>query len=45
MQIKQKLEYPFWKTPHFFVKLLISIKLLKTGILTILIENKIFNKK
>ena len=46
MQIKQKLEYPFWKTPHFFCKsLLISIKLLKTGILTILIDNKIFNKK
>ncbi len=46
MQIKQKLEYPFWKTPHFFcISLLISIKLLKTGILTILIENKIFNRK
>ncbi len=46
MHIKQRLEYPFWKTPHFFTKsLFISIKLLKTGILTILIGNKIFNKK
>ena len=46
MQIKQRLEYPLWKTAYFFFKsFIIFFKLLKTGILTQLIENKIFNQR
>ena len=46
MQIKQKLEYPLWKIPYFFIKsLIIFIKIIRTGILTLLIENKYFNKQ
>lgn len=46
MQIKRKLEYPLWKIPYFLIKSLsISIKVIRTGILVILIENKYFNKQ
>ena len=46
MQIQQKLEYPLWKIPYFFIKsLLIFIKIIRTGILTLLIENKYFNRQ
>ena len=46
MLIKQKLEYPLWKIPYFLIKsLLIFIKIIRTGILTLLIENKYFNKQ
>ena len=46
MQIKRKLEYPLWKIPYFLIKTLsISVKVIRTGILVILIENKYFNKQ
>ncbi len=46
MLIQQKLEYPLWKIPYFLIKsLLILIKVIRTGILTPLIENKFFNKQ
>ena len=46
MLIKQKLEYPIWKIPYFFIKsLIIFIQIIRTGILTLLIENKYFNKQ
>ena len=46
MHIKQKLEYPIWKVPYFFIKSLVMfIKVIRTGILTLIIENKYFNKK
>ena len=46
MLIQQKLEYPLWKIPYFLIKsLLIFIKVIRTGILTPLIENKFFNKQ
>ncbi len=46
MEIKQRLQYPLWKSPYFFIKsLIIIVKLLKTGIFTFLIENKIFNHR
>ena len=46
MQVKCKLEYPLWKVPFFLIKsLFISIQVIRTGILSILIENKYFNKQ
>jgi len=46
MQIKRKLEYPLWKIPYFLIKsLLVLIKVIRTGILSLLIENKYFNKQ
>ena len=46
MQIKRKLEYPLWKVPFFLIKsLFISIQIIRTGILSLLIENKYFNKQ
>jgi len=46
MRIQRKLEYPSWKIPYFIIKsLLISIKLIRTGILFLLIENKYFSKQ
>ena len=46
MCIQRKLEYPSWKIPYFLIKsLLISIKLIRTGILFLLIENKYFSKQ
>ena len=45
MLINQNLEYQLWKTPYFLIKsLLIFIKVIRTGILTSLIENKFFYK-
>ena len=44
MLINQNLEYQLWKTPYFLIKsLLIFIKVIRTGILTLLVENKYFN--
>lgn len=46
MQIKQRLLYPTWKIPYFFIKsLIIFFKVLKTGILGSFIENKLFNHR
>ena len=46
MKILSKLEYPVWKIPFFLIKsLLIFIKVIRTGIFTLLIENKYFNKQ
>ncbi len=46
MQIQRKLEYPLWKIPYFFIKsLLIFIRVMRTGILTLLIEYKYFNNQ
>ena len=46
MQIKRKLEYPSWKIPFFFIKsILIFVKIIRTGILNLLIENKYFNEQ
>ncbi len=46
MQIQRKLEYPLWKIPYFLIKsTLIFVKVIRTGILTPLIENKYFNKQ
>ena len=46
MQIKRKLEYPSWKAPFFFIKsIIIFIKIIRTGILNLLIKNKFFNKQ
>ena len=46
MQIKRKLKYPVWKVPYFFIKSFLTfIKVVRTGILTHLIENKYLNKQ
>ena len=46
MLIKQNLEFQLWKTPYFLIKsLLIFVKIIRTGILTLLIENKYFTKR
>ena len=46
MQIKRKLKYPVWKIPYFLIKsFLVFIKIIRTGILALLIENKYFNKQ
>ena len=46
MQIKRKLEYPIWKIPYFLIKsFFVFIKIIRTGILALLIENKYFNKQ
>ena len=46
MYIQEKLEYPAWKTPIFLIKsIIIFIKIIRTGILSLLIKNKYFNKK
>ena len=46
MQIKQQLEFPIWKIPYLFiVSLIVLIKIIKTGILTLLIENNYFDKR
>ena len=46
MQIKQRLKYPVWKVPYLcIVGLLVFIKLVKAGALTLLINKKFFNKK
>ncbi len=45
MQIKQSLEYPIWNIPHYFIKsIIIFIKLIRTGIVNLLIEKKYFNR-
>ena len=46
MHIKRKLKYPLWKIPFFLIKsLLIFIQVIRTGILSLLIENHYFNKQ
>ena len=46
MQIKQRLEYPIWKTPYFFiVGLFVFVKLVKAGTFTLFIDKPFFNKK
>ena len=46
MQIKKRLEYPIWKTPYFcVVAIFVFVKLVKAGILTLLINKQFFNKK
>ena len=46
MQIKQRLEYPIWKTPYFCVLgLFVFFKLVRAGTLTFLIDKPFFNKK
>lgn len=46
MQIKQKLESPVWKIPYLFIKcIVIFVKIIRTGILVLLIKNKYFNKR
>ena len=46
MKIKRKLKYPPWKILYFLVKSpIIFIKIIRTGILTLLIKNKYFNKQ
>ena len=46
MQIKQRLEYPIWKTPYFcIVGLFVFVKLVKAGALTLLINKQFFSKK
>ena len=46
MQIKQKLESPVWKIPYLFIKcIVIFVKIIRTGILVLLIKNKYFNKQ
>ena len=46
MQIKQKLDYPIWKTPYFCIAgLFVFVKLVKAGALTLLINKQFFNKK
>ena len=45
MQIKERLEYPIWKTPYFCILgLIVFIKLVKAGALTLLTHKKFFNK-
>ncbi len=45
MRIKEKLECPIWKIPYLFIKsLIVFIKIIKTGILILLLENKYFDK-
>ena len=46
MQIKQRLEYPIWKTPYFCVLgLFVFFKLVRAGTLTLLIDKPFINKK
>ena len=46
MQIKQRLEYPIWKTPYFcVVGLFVFFKLVRAGTLTLLIDKPFFNNK
>ena len=46
MNIKRKLEYPLWIIPYFLIiSILIFIKVIRTGILNLLIENKYFNNQ
>ena len=46
MQIKQRLEYPIWKTPYFcVVGLFVFFKLVRAGTLTLLINKPFINKK
>ena len=46
MQIKQRLEYPIWKTLYFCVEgLFVFFKLVRAGTLTLLIDKPFFNKK
>ena len=46
MQIKQRLEYPIWKTPYFcVVGFFIFFKLVRAGTLKLLIDKPFFNKK
>ena len=46
MQIKQRLEYPIWKTPYFcVVGLFVFFKLVRAGTLTLLIDKPFINKK
>ena len=46
MQIKQRLEYPIWKTPYFCViGLFVFFKLVRAGTLTLLIDKPFINKK
>ena len=46
MQIKQRLEYPIWKTPYFcVVGIFVFFKLVRAGTLTLLIDKPFFNKK
>ena len=46
MQTKQRLEYPILKVPYFCIlSLLVFIKLVKAGALTLLINKQFFNKK
>ena len=46
MEIKRKLKYPLWKIPFFVIKcFLIFTQVVRTGILSILIQNKYFSKQ
>ena len=46
MQIKQRLEYPIWKTPYFcVVGLFVFFKLVRAGTLTLFIDKPFINKK
>ena len=46
MQIKQKLEYSIWKIPYFcIIGLVVFIKLVKAGALTLLINKNFFTKR
>ena len=46
MQIKQRLEYPIWKTPYFCViGFFIFFRLVRAGTLTLLIDKPFLNKK
>ena len=46
MQIKQRLEYPIWKTPYFCVLgLLVFFKLVRAGTLKLLIDKPFLNRK
>ena len=46
MQIKQRLEYSIWKVPYFCILgLLVFIKLVKAGALTLLINKNFLSKR
>ena len=46
MQIKQRLEYSIWKIPYFcIIGLVVFIKLVKAGALTLLINKNFFTKR
>ena len=46
MHIKQRLEYPIWKVPYFcIIGLFVFFKLVKAGVLTLLIDKNFFNRK